>query len=75
MYWAKDARYTAGGFWRCPERHNALRRGNPKRLATANAYWHRADGGYIRRRRRQLAERRTQILDQLATLREEEQQC
>lgn len=37
-------------------------------------FWHRANGGYIQKRKRQLAGQRAQILDALAQLREQEEQ-
>lgn len=58
-------RNNSVGGWRCAVKVRA--RQNPK----DREYWHRADGGYIRRRRRVLAEQRAEVLSRLAQLEEE----
>lgn len=81
--WNKDPRYTAGGFWKCAAKGVAYQRdryaSDPsyrgRAIARHRRNWHRPDGGYVQRRRRQLAAQRAQILDQLAQLREERAKC
>lgn len=56
---------NSNGGWRCRVKVRA--RQNPAQ----RIYYHRADGGYIRRRRRHLAEQRAQILERLSELEQE----
>lgn len=57
-------RNNSSGGWRCRVKVRA--RQNPADLA----YWHRADGGYIVRRKRDLARQRSDVLERLTQLRE-----
>lgn len=53
------------GGWRCNVKVRA-RQNPPNRV-----YYHRADGGYVKRRRHQLAARRAAIIDALEKLEQE----
>lgn len=82
MYWNKDKRLKAGGGWECRVKraaHNRTRTTNPARrqrvLAQRRGYWYRPDGGYVKRRRQDLAAQRTQILEQLDQLAQEATEC
>lgn len=77
-YWQKDKRLTAGGRWECRvkrEAYNSTRTTDPERRARVceqhRGYWHRPDGGYVQRRRRDLAASRERILEQLDQLAQE----
>lgn len=61
--------------WRCQRsraatyaRYLLKPKTKPKRRATNNVYWHRADGGYIKRRKRHLKSQRQRLLHQLEVL-------
>jgi hypothetical protein len=68
-YWNPDRRGVNGGYWRCRVKVRERQR------AADLAYWHRADGGYIRRRKRHLAGQRTEIEGRLRHLQEEAGSC
>lgn len=72
-YWNPDKGMRAGGMWRCRIKRNEQDRArDPRRRRQRQlAYWHRADGGYIVRRKRDLARQREQIVNQLAQLERE----
>lgn len=79
MRWCKDTRYRAGGFWKCAEKGRAYVRARyahdvayrQEKLERAARNYHKPDGGYIRRRRRELAAQRGLILAQLTQLDQE----
>lgn len=58
-------RNNSRGGWRCAVKVRGRQR------PADRAYWHRSDGGYVRRRKRQLSAQRTQILEQLDQLAQE----
>lgn len=73
MYWHKKKDMRAGGLWRCGVRKREVQNAVPLavRRAWKLRYWHSPNGGYVRRRTKQLQTQRAQILDQLAQLAEE----
>lgn len=82
MLWHKDTRRRPGGYWRCrvvARERDRLRPERPhdpeKRKASQLRYWHKADGGYIRARRRALAAERADIQAQLSQLDQETHAC
>jgi hypothetical protein len=64
MWWHRDWRCVRGGWWSC--RHAFVRTRN--RIANDRRYWHKKDGGYIKSRKRRLAEQRTRIVAKLKEL-------
>ena len=80
MRWCNDARKKSGGYWRCiikrrlkdQAAHHRNRDGRlERRRAQQLERWHRADGGYIQARRRELAKQRADIIARLAELEQE----
>jgi hypothetical protein len=55
MKWNVDKRMRAGGWWHCRERYRESNR------RASRGYYHRKDGGYIRRRKRDLQAERARI--------------
>ena len=71
MYWHRRNDRKTGGLWRCGVRKREVQRAS-KSKKLSDARWHRApNGGYVRRRKKQLTAQRTKILDQLAQLEKE----
>lgn len=66
-YWQIDKLRPAGGRWECRVRRSEYsrrayeKRGEAKRAAH-RAWWHRADGGYIQWRKKDLAVQRAEVL-------------
>lgn len=78
MQWHKDPRSRLGGYWRCrvaQRERDRLRAAHPNRRASKLRYWHKHEGGYIRRRRRELAAERADIQAQLRQLDMEAHAC
>lgn len=66
MRWSTDRRRKSGGYWSCAVRRAASdAKGRKERQLR---YWHKANGGYIVRRRRQLASAREAVTEQLRQL-------
>lgn len=61
MYWHKRKDRSSGGLWRC----------SVKKREVNLRDWHGPNGGYVRRRRKQLAAQRQRILEQLDQLAQE----
>lgn len=69
MWWQPDRRRPPGGYWRCGvARQQADSKDKKGRQLR---YWHKANGGYIRRRKRDLAAERVQLLARLDNLEQE----
>jgi hypothetical protein len=69
--WKTDRRKTSGGYWRCPVGVRRDNQGSVRQLA----YWHKSGGGYIKRRRRDLATQRAAVTVRLMELEQEAAAC
>ena len=75
-YWATDPRKRKGGYWTCAvkRREHARRmyaKSRDQKLARQRGYYHSPEGGWLVRRRRDLAGERARILARLAELKED----
>jgi hypothetical protein len=70
MRWGKDARYLAGGFWKCRVKDHERHR-SPEYRCRNLERWHQPGGGYVQRRRRHLAVQREAVTLALAELEQE----
>lgn len=72
-YWHKKKDMLAGGLWRCAVRKREVQRERDyaARKSSNHRYWHKPGGGYVRRRRRELADQRAEVLDRLDQLAQE----
>jgi hypothetical protein len=81
-YWNRDVRRKAGGFWRCAVKDRETRRryyADPvfreTKLARQRDEHHQPNGGWLRRRRRDLRKQRERITEQLSQLEREATEC
>lgn len=73
MQWWRDQRRSAGGSWRCAvkERNRNIEGRRERQLR----YWHKANGGYVVRRRRHLADQRAELVRRLHDIEQEASRC
>ena len=78
MYWQRDSRCAAGGWWECADKRKSRERGryaaDPETYkAKTRAYYQ--DRGWLLKRRRELRAQRERITQQLDLLAEEAAAC
>ena len=78
MYWQRDVRLKAGGWWECGEKRRQISRAryakDPEaRRAEVRDYYN--DRGWLLKRRRELRAQRQRITEQLDLLAEEAAAC